>query len=365
MKKTTLLILTLMLAAAAFSQSTIKPKKGDEIKAQIVSTEGAEVEYKLFYFQQGTSFKIAKTDIQFIKYPDGRIENFDTPVSVATPVYSSSGGAELSGGLDKLTKELNALNKGQSEQTKALTETLQALNTNITALKASVEQGNADSKRQNDEAVAKLNSLNNSVKELAETTQSKSSSEATAITPRKFGMGVSFITNYLLGTISDGDGYLLISDNQYSPLFMGAGFNLVISTRMDKKVGFRYEPEFSVASSFNRTKNGNDVVANRISLFSFGSRFLGVARRNRVNIYAGPSLTIFGVVASSRDNAVTSTSAQVGAGFGLHFGGEYLVHSNFGINLESGMQLYGLFPKGGYAEGIFSTYGRLGGRFYF
>ncbi|MBX2909381.1 MAG: hypothetical protein KF706_07095 [Chitinophagales bacterium] len=43
----------------------------------------------------------------------------------------------------------------------------------------------------------------------------------------------------------------------------------------------------------------------------------------------------------------------------------YRVSSHFGINLESGMQLYGIFPKGGSSNGVFSTYGRVGGRFYF
>lgn len=364
--KLPLTFIMLLLALAAFCQSTIKPKKGDEIKAQIISTEGAEVEYKLYYFQEGASFKIAKADIQFIKYPDGRVETFDAPaVPSNSPSGSGSSSAAPSGdvskALDKVAQQLNDLKKGQDGQTKTLNETLNSLNTTLTSLKTTIEQGN----KQTEETNTKLTTLNNAVKELNEKSDSKTAGETNAITPRKFGMGVSFITNYLLGSFVNEDGEPVTSFTQYNPLFFGAGFNLVISTRMDKKVGFRYEPEFSVASSFNRQKDGNDVEANRLSIFSFGSRFLGVARRNRVNIYAGPSITIFGVVASNRFNNETNSFSQVGAGFGLHFGGEYLVHSNFGINMESGMQLYGLFPKGGYAEGIFSTYARLGGRFYF
>ncbi|MFN8322856.1 MAG: hypothetical protein U0T74_09380 [Chitinophagales bacterium] len=370
MKQSILLLLAISMMQSAFAQDYLKTKKGDEVPVKIISVTDTKVEYKPFYYQEGGSLFFDKKDIQSIKYADGRLLNFDAPVvpvSSGINTYSSSApstsSADALKGLEKLTGQITELNKGQTDQTKALTETLNALNANITSLKTAIEQGNTETKKQNEEVSSKLNSLNSSVKELNETTQTKSGAEANAIVPRKFGMGVSFITNYLLNAFSDDEGAPII--NQYNGLFMGAGFNLIVSTRMDKKVGFRYEPEFSVASSFSRSKDGNDISANRISIFSFGSRFLGVARRNRVNIYAGPSITIFGVVASLRENELTTTSAMVGAGFGLHFGGEYLVHPNFGINMESGMQLYGLFPKGGYAEGVFSTYGRLGGRFYF
>ncbi|MCW5906662.1 MAG: hypothetical protein KIS94_02300 [Chitinophagales bacterium] len=356
------------LSFTTFSQSIIKPKKGEEIKAQIISTEGALVEYKLYYFQEGASFTIAKSEIQYIKYPDGRMETFDPPAPSAspstTPSYTAPSG-DVTKALDKVAQQLKELKTGQDGQTKTLNETLNSLNTTLTSLKTTIEQGN----KQTEETNTKLTTLNNAVKELNEKSDSKTAGENNAITPRKFGMGVSFITNYLLSNFSErgeSDNPTINSNEVfYSGLLMGAGFNMIVSTRMDKKVGFRYEPEFNVASRFSSRKVGNDKSSIRLSLFSFGSRFLGVARRNRVNIYAGPSITILAIVLQAGENGTTTTGSYVGAGFGLHFGGEYLVHSNFGINMESGMQLYGLFPKGGSAEGIFSTYARLGGRFYF
>lgn len=326
----------------------------------VQSKDGKEIEYKLFNFQSGQAFTIDKKDVLYLQTKDGRTERIDEPVQApaqslsppSSPVSppSSSDNRDLSQALNKLNSAIDNLAKNQGGN-KPLNDVLLQLNQNIVQLRESAEKASVTSEQQNNEVIAKLSSLNKSIEKLQEVNSSNSRSE---ITLRKFGLGISYATNLLIGAFSDqskGEA------TAFKGLYGGAGFNLVISTRMDKKVGFRYEPEFSVASTF---VSSSSTI--RSSFFSLGSRFFAVARRNRVNIYAGPSIIFFGIVNSEGGIGCESVG---GGGFGLHFGGEYLITFHFSLNLESGMQLYGTFPQRGDSQGVFSTYGRVGGRFYF
>jgi hypothetical protein len=279
-------------------------------------------------------------------------------VQPTTQSYSGSSSSagenkELNQTLSKLSVAIDNLSKSQGGNIKQTNDAIIQLNQTISQLKETTEKSAAKSEQQNTEIISSLSTLNKSIESIREI---NAGGEKEEIKPRKFGLGISYATNLLLDAFVTSDGEDGI-EGTYKGLYGGAGFNLVISTRMDKKVGFRYEPEFSVASTFY--SSGGSTSRN--SFFSMGSRFFAVARRKRVNIYAGPSITFFGVINTSGGDG----SAKGGGGFGLHFGGEYLISSHFGINLESGMQLYGMFPTDGGSGGVFSTYGRVGGRFYF
>ncbi|HRP38272.1 MAG TPA: hypothetical protein PLM55_01190 [Chitinophagales bacterium] len=350
----------LLTSFSVFSQDILKRKDGTELQVVVLNKDGKEIEYKLFNFQSGQSFKIDKKDVLYVQAASGSIERFDEPVQQAaqsnttTSYNTSTEDKGISQVLNKLNSTLDNLSKGQNNQSKTLSDVITQLNQNIVQLKEANEKSTLKSEQQNAEIINKLTTLNNSITSIQEINNGQQKDE---IKPRKFGLGISYATNLLLDAFSSSDDEDFSAS--YKGLYGGAGLNLVISTRMDKKVGFRYEPEFSIASAFASSGIGN---TSRTSFFSMGSRFFAVVRRKRVNIYAGPSITFFGVIATGGSG---NGDASGGGGFGLHFGGEYLISSHFGINLESGMQLYGFFPKNRDSNGVFSTYGRVGGRFYF
>ena len=350
-------ILTALILFSAFAnaQDILKRKDGTELQVVVLSKDGKEIEYKLFNFQSGQSFKIDKKDVLFLQTKDGVTERFDEPVKqVVQPTTQSYSGSSSSAGenkelnqtLSKLSVAIDNLSKTQGGNSKPTNDAIIQLNQTISQLKETTEKSAAKSEQQNTEIISSLSELNKSIQSIKEINTGKEKEE---IQLRKFGFGVNLVTNYMFASLLTSEGnYEEFSS--FPGIFSGAGLNLIITSTIKKKVVFRYEPEFAISTGVTRGSTRPDFVIGNL-----GSRFLAVAKRNRVNIYGGPSIGFYGYYANGYGGG--------GFGFGTHFGGEYLLTSNFSINLETGFQV--LTPFVSSASTVFSTYGRLGGRFYF
>ncbi len=145
--------LFLLYTVSLFSQDILKLKKGDELKAVIVSATEQRVEYKSYFFQDGASLFIDKKDLSYIQYSDGRRESFEVvaPPPVINNTSSSSAPSstgsslgvstpELSRSINQLSTQLAASEKNQETQNKAMLELLNSINNNIIALKASIDK---------------------------------------------------------------------------------------------------------------------------------------------------------------------------------------------------------------------------------
>jgi hypothetical protein len=361
-----LLLISLTVFAQEKDLSIIKLKSGDEVKAKIISITITDVEYKSYYVQQGQSLKLSKSLISCIINPDGTKEVYDAPVigsnsanslytnnpSSSLPV-SDANSQELKKSIDNLNAKMEEITKGQQLQTKTLAEALITLNESVKSLKVTLEQGGAKTEQQNQDIVSKLNTVNNSIKDLKEeTTQAKGKEE---IKVRKFGFAVNILTNVNAAIFDYKDDPInkTIANTASSLSRVGNGFGLsiVINTGIEKKVGFRFEPEL------NFIRISTDANTNA-GYFALSTNFFACIHKHRTNIYAGPALS-FGTLVIDGSKFVFGT--------GIRFGGEYLIDSHFSIGLETGINYSSVIDNNDISSsvGMLSIPSKLVGRFYF
>ncbi|MBX2909382.1 MAG: hypothetical protein KF706_07100 [Chitinophagales bacterium] len=140
----------LLTTFSVFSQDILKRKDGTELQVVVLNKDGKEIEYKLFNFQSGQSFKIDKKDVLYVQAANGITENFEQAQAVKTPsaaastttIPSSAPVINYSKTIEALSLQVQELKKGQDAQTKAVVDALNAVNQNITALKNQLTQNN-------------------------------------------------------------------------------------------------------------------------------------------------------------------------------------------------------------------------------
>ncbi|MEO6882928.1 MAG: hypothetical protein ABI199_02760 [Bacteroidia bacterium] len=69
-------VLFLLMAFNAFSQDTIVKIDGEKIQAKVLQINSKTVEYKLFTYQDGPLYIVNKSEIKYIKYQNGTVDQF-------------------------------------------------------------------------------------------------------------------------------------------------------------------------------------------------------------------------------------------------------------------------------------------------
>ena len=77
MKKSIFLSLFLCLSICSFSQDIIITKDNERIDAKVLEITETDVKYVLFYYQDGPTYLIYKSNVKTIAYENGLVENFD------------------------------------------------------------------------------------------------------------------------------------------------------------------------------------------------------------------------------------------------------------------------------------------------
>lgn len=292
-------------------------------------------------------------------------------------------GTELKRGVEKDNIEI-AVSRGQAEK---FSEDMRCILRDEPAPSISLPESAGRAEQANDvqvekepgessiyKATAKKPSLSTTdsllVEILARMDASKDSKPEKEFTPRVFGFGVYFKTNYTFSSISTAAQDLDLVINKF---MSGASINMSFNAGMKKKVGFRFEPFVDFLVTNTENQYGSTNLKSEIGFFETGMRLLLMIRRNRVNIYPGLSasyVNISGRAFSGGSSGVKATRS--GGSVGLILGGEYLLTPNIGVRLESGLMYYGLgkiasnnATFSNKAQNIFGSFARIGGSFYF
>lgn len=339
--KTTITLLLIIISSLQIlsAQDVIKRKDGTEMLTKVIGQTATEIEYKLFYYQDGAAAKMQKKDIISIQYQNGTTESFDAnAASNATTSTNSYAGntnvsSDLNQNLDKLSIKIEELTKSGQKQSKEeiqlLTESLKGLKDAIATLNNTIEQGNQKNAEQNKEIVNKLNSVNTSLTDLKDANETK---DKDVIVPKKAGMGIHYVfggIQLLPGIGSD----LFGKDGNPAQMLMGSAVSFSFSGGLTKKRGFRFEGDFAYLSGI--AEPDRDYPTN---LLLVDLKLLGALHLTRVNIFVGPSLTILGGQLFGERGG--------GVGAGLHFNGEYMVSSHFAITTSAGFNVLGFFLPG-------------------
>jgi hypothetical protein len=370
----------LSLYAQDKDMTVIKLKSGEEIKAKIISFSSDEIEYKSYYVQQGPSLKITLSQISYVINPDGTKELYDTPVVASSPAASTTistpptiyddHAQDLKKSIDNLNAKMQDLSNGQQQQTKALADALKTLNETVISLKTTLEQGGIKTTEQNQQVLDKLSTLNNSVKDLKEATTAATGKDEIKV--RKFGFAVNILADVNTNIFNYKDDQtnttsLAQTITSLSKIGNGFGLSAVVNTGVDKKVGFRFEPELNFAElKANVADKDGDTTSVNFTYFSLSTNFFACIHNHRTNIYVGPALS-FGVMHEG-DNSDLYTPNYFVFGTGLRFGGEYLIDSHFSIGVETGINYSAIINPSGYGDkvtGMLSIPSKVVGRFYF
>lgn len=78
MKIILILISILFFVNKINSQDIIKKTNGEEIKAKVMEITSAEIKYKKFTNQDGPTYTVSISTVQYIKYKNGDIDKFNT-----------------------------------------------------------------------------------------------------------------------------------------------------------------------------------------------------------------------------------------------------------------------------------------------
>jgi hypothetical protein len=90
--KKVLLVALAIFAVSVFkvnAQDMIMKKDGNEIHARVIESDPVNVKYKLYDNQGGPTYVIPKIELFRIKYEDGRIEVFTSPIDAPTDTPTS------------------------------------------------------------------------------------------------------------------------------------------------------------------------------------------------------------------------------------------------------------------------------------
>lgn len=88
MKKLSIALLTLAMAANVNAQDFITKKNGEEIKAKITEVNPSDVKYKVWDNLNGPSFTLSKSDIFLIKYENGKTEKIAANMETNDDMYA-------------------------------------------------------------------------------------------------------------------------------------------------------------------------------------------------------------------------------------------------------------------------------------
>lgn len=406
--RTTLVTMALatLYVASATAQDILKFKDGLQLDVSILEKDDTSVAYK-YYYQEGPVHRANVNDLEFIRYKNGTYVGFsdlttgkDSTRSTCSVIRKEA--ADMSG--------LEGLIQEQVEQTSQL---ISAVQQNGELVKSSVEASGMAQLQQNDELHEKLQAMTDVLTELKEHNKvsKKPEPEENAFTPRVFGFGVYFKTNYLFNEIQMNYG----TGVEEAKFLSGTSINLSLNAGMRAKVGFRIEANADFLTRFAEFRVGGDSIYtdliqpdstllttarfeefkqnNQVSFYEVGLSPLLVIRRNRVNIYLGFSGSYVHLQGEYKKTFPHNNNREIGenrvmasrSGFsaGFNIGGEYLVTPHIGIRLETGVKLYHIGKVNASENGVslegelegnplydnnqnvFGSFARIGGSFYF
>jgi len=276
---------------------------------------------------------------------------------------------------------------GNSAQMDEVIALLREISTGTKGVQEKVAESGSSQLEQNFLMFEKLEQLTAAIEGLKDAGSPIGTSEESTMIPRTFGFGVYFKTNYLFNNL------FTMEDMSGVPekFVAGASLNMSINMGMGNNVGFRLEPYADLMFGNTSEQDNDETFRSRSSMqqIEAGIRALLVVRRGRVNIYPGITAGYVNIgamqIGESLDFESFNRSRFVrhGGSVGLVLGGEYLLTPHFGVRVESGMLYYimGNVTQvnesnfGGNTQtetettiitnGVFGTFGRIGGSFYF